>query len=132
MANYYGFARTNYFRVKDATAFKNEVDTMHDLKLVGGADGMVGLLSNDESGWPTSRWNEAAADYEDTDWEAFFMRHLADEEVAIVMEIGNEKMRYLNGYATAYNNRGATRTIGLYQIYELAKDLGKNITEATY
>jgi len=48
---------------------------------------------------------------------------LVDGEVAIFYEIGNEKLRYLTGYAVAVNNKGERREVSLYSIEEIAKEL---------
>lgn len=69
------------------------------------------------------------------DLAEFLVPHLAPKEVAVVMKIGNEKMRYLNGYAMAVNSRGETRQIALYSIYNLAEELTDEpgrITAAEY
>ena len=43
--------------------------------------------------------------------------------MTVLMEIGNEKLRYLVGYTVAVNNKGETVSIDLNAIYELAKPL---------
>ena len=48
------------------------------------------------------------------------------------MEAGHEKLRYISGYAEAINAKGERRTVSLSDIYGLARELGSNITEATY
>ena len=58
--------------------------------------------------------------------------HLAKDEVAIIMESGAEKLRYVVGYAGAINYRGERVDISLDAIYNLAKKLGKNITTCEY
>jgi hypothetical protein len=58
--------------------------------------------------------------------------HLADEEVAVLQEVGAENLRFVNGYAIAVNNKGERRDISLENIYDLAKELGSNITKAEY
>jgi len=52
--------------------------------------------------------------------------------VAIMMEAGAEKCRYINAYALAVNSKGETKEISLDQIYELAQPLGEHITRAEY
>jgi molybdopterin biosynthesis enzyme len=59
-------------------------------------------------------------------------KHLHDEDVAVLMEAGAEKLRYVSGWAVAVNSKGDLVEIGLSDIYEKAKHLGKNITQATY
>jgi hypothetical protein len=60
-------------------------------------------------------------------------RHLADDEVAIFMEAGAEKHRYVAGNAIAINSKGEIETVFLTDIYEKAKHLSsKPITIAEY
>jgi hypothetical protein len=133
MANYYGMARTNYFAVKNAMAFLEELENIPDLETAGNSDpNAVCLLSESESGWVWSYYDEESGEDIEVDWEGIFTRHLADNSVAIIMEIGNEKLRYLSGIAVAYNNKGETREVSLDNIYTLAEELGTTITRATY
>ena len=136
MANYYGTTRTNYFRVKDADAFNKWIEQFSGIEIIK-KDGTVGLLFDD--GMPTIRWETEDADgneQNDVEVEIDFMdelaEHLADDEVAVLQEAGAEKMRYINGYAIAINNKKETKQINLDDIYALAKELGSNITKAEY
>lgn len=132
MANYYAHARSNYFLVKDVDAFKEEMDGITSIEVIESKNGHYGLLSKAEDGWPWSGWDLSKDEDVDIEWEDIFARHLADDEVAIIMEVGNEKLRYLSGVAIAYNNKKETRAVDLASIYELAKELGANVTEAYY
>jgi hypothetical protein len=137
MANYYGSGRTNYFLVKDAEEFKKDIDALgvgFEVVSRTNANGIVhvALLSEDENGFPADTYNEETEDYETISWEEIFGKHLADGSVAIIIEVGSEKLRYLNGYAVAYNNKGESKSIGLEEIYDLAKELGSEITRAEY
>jgi hypothetical protein len=134
MANYYETARTNYFLVKDAEAFKKECSFIGDSEVVTQErDGKTyfGILGSQEYGFPVWLRDENEDEIE-IDWEEFFKRHLADDEVAIVMGAGSEKIRYVNGWAVAYNNKGEAVSINLDDIYDKAKTLGSNITHASY
>lgn len=134
MANYYETARSNYFLVKDADAFKEEASKLGDAEVVTqDKDGKTyyAILGSEEYGFPHWTVDSEGEEYE-VDWEAFFKRHLADDEVAIVMGAGSEKLRYVNGWAVAYNNKGEAVSINLDDIYEKAKSLGSNITSASY
>ena len=136
MANYYGMARTNYFEVKDFEAFKEELDNIslieaHSKPTEEGTT-LVSLYSEDEAGWVWTSYDKDTEEDTYVDWSGIFTRHLVDGSVAIVMEIGNEKLRYLSGLAIAYNNKGESKAVSLEDIYELAKTLGSNITTATY
>jgi len=137
MANYYGTARTNYFAVKDAEAFKNEigqypVNVIEEAHSVEGT--LYGFLDNnaDGAGMPYDKYDEDTDNYIEIDWEDLFRRHLKDGWVAVMMEAGAEKYRYITGYAVAYNNKGESRKINLDDIYKVALEIGTEITRAEY
>jgi len=135
---YTSSARTNYFRVKDVDAFNKWIKQFSGLEtIVQERQGTVGILFDD--GVPNCRWETEKFDdgsEHDVDVEVDFMEelalHLADNEVAILQEAGAEKLRYINGYAIAVNNKGERRQISIDNIYDLAKELGSNITRAEY
>ena len=132
MANYYSSARTNYFRVKDVDAFNTwikEFENGYGVEVVSKEDTFA-ILFDGESGVPNSR--EVDGDYDHLDFIDELSQHLADDEVAILHESGAEKLRYINGFAIAINNKAERRTISLDDIYTLAKELGKNVTLAQY
>jgi hypothetical protein len=136
MATYTSSARTNYFRVKDVDAFNKWIKQFSGLEtIVQERQGTVGILFDD--GVPTYRWGTIEGDEIDfNEVEIDFMEelalHLADEEVAVLQEVGAENLRFVNGYAIAVNNKGERRDISLENIYDLAKELGSNITKAEY
>lgn len=132
MANYYSSARTNYFRVKDVDAFNawaKEYEDNYRVEVVDKED-TFSILFDNESGVPTSR--EVDGSYDEIDFMDELSKHLADDEVAILHQAGAEKLRYINGYAIAVNNKSERRTISLDDIYIFAKELGKNVTLAQY
>jgi hypothetical protein len=132
MANYCSSARTNYFRVKDVDAFNawaKEYEDNYRVEVVDKEDTFA-ILFDSESGIPTSR--EVDGDYDDIDFMDELSKHLADDEVAILHEAGAEKLRYINGFAIAINNKAERRVVSLDDIYTFAKELGKNVTLAQY
>ena len=133
MANWYGKARTNYFRVKDVEAFR-ETKAFKNLEVeVIDKDGMVGLLAEGEFGDFPSGYHDENDEWVDVDVEALVAEHLIEGEVAVFMTVGWEKMRYLTGSARAINSAGQTRQVDLDDIYDLARrELGPNVTTATY
>ena len=139
--NYIGSTRSNYFAVKDPEAFKAFLQQFGDLELMEGeADkkGLFGFLVGGDSGSLPSSKRAPAPDGEgleediDVDFIAELAPYLADGHVGVVIEIGYEGMRFLGGYASAFNNQGETRQISLDDIYETAKQLGPNVTKAEY
>jgi diaminopimelate decarboxylase len=137
MANYYASARTNYFAVTDLEAFKADIESKtSSVQVVSQEkDGLtlVGLLgSDDDGGGFPFEYQDEDGEYVELDWAEIFKAHLEDGWVAIIMESGAEKLRYIAGYAVAYNSKGETVSLNLDDIYDKAKSLGTNITTATY
>jgi hypothetical protein len=133
MANYYESARSNYFFVKDIEAFEAELNGSGleiSTKKIGDLT-QVCLLADMENGFPFEKYDD---NYDSTelDWADIFKRHLAENQVAIIMGSGAEKLRYITGWAMAFNNKGESKSINLDDIYDLAKELGSEVTTATY
>lgn len=135
MANYYGTTRSNYFLVKDAEAFKAEMENLPVEVITSkiGNETGYGIMDNDADGGGLS-WVTLDEDGEaiDLDWIEVLSKHLRDGQVCVLMETGAEKYRLLNGYAFAFNNKGEERTVRLTNIYDLAAELGDGITKAEY
>ena len=127
MANWYGASRSNYFKVKDAAAFEAKMAAL-GVGVVTSQDGALAVLGSDEGYWPSCDPNTD----EDIEFIELVAGYLADDEVAIFITSGAEKLRYISGYATAVNNKLETRDVNLNDIYKLAEELGPNVTEASY
>ena len=142
MANYYATARSNYFAVSDEQAFRDWatllgleiLEPTHHDKVADGIRRFAISPSNcgDSGAWPTSLYNDDTDDFDDIDVSEQLSAHLADNEVAILMEVGNEKLRYVSGSAVAVNNKGQCATVNLDDIYQAARKLGSNITRSEY
>jgi len=134
MANYYESARSNYFFVKDIEAFEEELNGSGLEISTKKIDDLtqVCLLASEENGFPFEKYDLDTFDSEELDWSDIFKRHLVDNQVAIIMGSGAEKLRYITGWAMAFNNKGESKSINLDAIYDLAKELGSEITTATY
>jgi hypothetical protein len=127
--DYTGIARSNYFRVQDAQVFQDWANTLSGIQVVE-RDGRFALLADE--GWPSSR-PEWADDELDIIQE--LTPHIADGDVAILMAVGYEGMRYVDGTAVAINNQGEFRQVSLHDIYKVAEALaapGTEITRASY
>ena len=144
MANYYGSCRTNYFKVRDEKAFEAAIEALPNVECHrsdGAIDakhaGLYCILGNDMdgAGWPTSQYIEETDDHTHLDLVDEVYPHLADGEVAIFVEVGAEKLRFLVGYAEAVNNKGERIIVSLLDIYEKAEgltDRPSDITTAEY
>ncbi len=131
MSEYTGYARSNYFKVKDMPAFRAWALPL-DLEVTTDVDDpdALALLCNTEHGvWPY----RDADDEEIPDFALALSEHLAPGQVAVLMEVGHEKMCYVGGYATAINDKGKRIDIALSDIYKMAKEkFGIDISAAEY
>jgi len=135
MANYYEQARSSYFRVNDKEAFRAFLERFGGaVEMIEDDKGRVGFLA--QEGIPsTCMLADDGKEPEEVDFVSELAAYLADNEVAVVMANGYEKMRYLVGYAIAINNKKERREVDLAGIYELASQLTKKpkrITRAEY
>jgi hypothetical protein len=126
MANYYATTRSNYFRVTDATAFeawcrKRFLDFW--TKQYEGI-GLRYAVSGNETGWPYYDSDDDA----EIDFTSELATHLDPRDVAVLIEIGSEKLRYLVGRATAVHHDGLTVDVDLEEIYERAGGFNGDLT----
>jgi len=123
MANYYASCRTNYFEVKDSEKFLEAMDNIPGI-VVDTDDGHLFYILGDDpdgAGWPAWGYDEEMGNEYEIDLPVIVSEHLADDSVAIFMEVGSEKLRFIIGWALAVNNKGETRLINLSDIYDIAK-----------
>lgn len=135
MANFYGQARTNYFLVKNADAFLEEMQKypVEIIKEVKNGQTLYGFMDADDNGGGNiDYYTDEEGNYLTTDWAEVFKQHLADDWVAIIVSSGAEKYRYIAGHATAYNNKGEEVHLDLSDIYNLANQIGSQFTLAEY
>lgn len=148
MADWYGSARSNYFRVKDVEKFRElcsrwSITFIRKTENVNGVEtenpDLVGFLcEGDFGGLPGYRYEKGDGEdapekeYEFEDFLHELSELLAEGEVAVMVEAGAEKLRYVTGYALAVNSKGEMESVSLDLIYERARRLGQNITRAEY
>jgi hypothetical protein len=121
MADYIAQTRSNYFRVRNARNFRRFC-ARYNLQVVRTDEDeqlRYGFLSYEPI--PTGR-TDTKGEWIETDFLQELSRHLVRGEVAIVMEIGSEKMRYLVGYAAAVDARGRRIQIALSDIYRRCEE----------
>jgi hypothetical protein len=128
MANWFGYARSNAFRVKDTDAFEDAVAALYvGVKSIRNEHGQITLLAGDteNGGWPSWRHFTDTDDDDEFDIAEFVAPYLADGEVAVFLEVGAEELRQLTGFATATDSTGHSVTVSLSDIYEAAaRELG--------
>jgi len=150
MANYYGTFRSNYFRVKDIPAFQAFCAKVCGIDVEDKADDngetIFSIIDDhpDGAGSPNTmsfidedgeEYYDSIEDIPENEGKDFFEligEHVADDDVAVFMEAGAEKHRYIVGYAIAIH-KGQIEQISLDNIYDIAKEkFGIVPTKATY
>lgn len=135
MANWYGQSRSNYFKVLDEVAFREWAES-RDLEVMEKFGGLLAIAPSsmsEDGSWPSSVWDEDNEEYVNFDFFAEVAEHLAEGQVAVLMTIGNEKLRYLTGFAVALAWDGRRTTVDIYDIYDkVLTEFGVKTTAAEY
>jgi hypothetical protein len=120
MANWYGSSRSNYFRVKESDAFLKWAEErglgVFKNKEEAGLFAIHGGESTDDGSWPGY---DMEGDTE-IDLVTELAQHLANRQVAVLIEVGAEKLRYLTGVAIAIDPKGRVAELTLGDIYRKA------------
>ena len=170
MADWYGHARSNYFKVKDHNKFQefcdlfgceliskqgqvlekrcydclynNKIDeeckqlikrTVGECKGETYGDELVGFLGSDGHGQIFGYAEDDQGNVlEFDDALKMLATHLEEGWVAIIQEVGAEKLRYITGFAIAINSKGEIQDVNIGDIYKRAEALGRNITRCEY
>ncbi len=111
--------RSNYFAVQDAQAFFEFCDRW-DFEAIQNSENLYGFLCVEDM---FSEEDELLSEIADL---------IAADNVAVVMQVNHDKMRWLGGSAWAVNSRHERREVHLQDVYDLAKPLGQFVTEALY
>lgn len=137
MANYIATTRSNYFRVKDMGAFeawceKRQLESLSRMT----ADGSIvyAISANNEfdcAGWPRFDFDDDM----EIDFAAEVATHLDPRDIAILYEVGAEKLRYVTAIAVAVHADGRTVQLRLHDIHARAREVfgdDVTITEGIY
>ena len=134
MANWYGQSRSNYFNVKDEAAFREWAES-RDLRVLENPGGLFGITPSslsEDGDWPSCVLNEDD-EFEDIDFRQEVIDHLCYGEVAILMTVGSEKLRYLTGVSEALAWNGWRASVCIYDIYgKVSAEFGVTPTAAEY
>lgn len=123
MANYYATWRSNYFKVKDIEKFKADMALIPGLRVLERPNGLAAVVQED-SGDGAGIPQFLCIDGKDAEIDMCeeLAKHLTDDSVAILMEVGSEKLRYLVGVALAVNSSGEVLQVSLGDIYKIVAD----------
>jgi len=129
MADWYGSARSNYFGIKDEASYKIFCDRWNIVPIQDGKKWGFVCSLDDKGGLPSYTSDENNdEEYDFDDFVDELSKQLKPSHVAIMMECGAEKLRYVTGFALAVNSNGTTKTVSLNDIYKKADRLGKHRT----
>lgn len=136
MSDFYANARSNYFKVKNPTKFK-EFCQKYELGIIENDKDKtkVGFTVDADKGRIPDGEANSKGDYVEINFAAKLAKHLVDGEVAIIIEAGSDsRMNYINGYAVAVNSNGRTVVVSTDDIYNKAEKAfkTKTITRAEY
>lgn len=130
MANWIGTSRSNYIKVKDADAFKRDMEAMQLAVFAkSGGDAFCVVSRTDDGDWPNIDLDAE----ESFDIEARIAPHMQEGEICVLMSVGAEGEKYVSGYAIAFDHTGDTIGIELSDIYQFAEQkFGKRPDKAEY
>ena len=133
MANWYGTARSNRFVVNDYNEFNKEfTGTGVQVERIEDTNEVLLLSFTEDGGWPTAVWPDDSEDHVEFDIASVIQNHIHHDSCAVLMEVGNEKMRYVTGVAQAITHKEVV-TISLSDIYQQAELLiGRTLDTAEY
>jgi hypothetical protein len=120
MSNVNFAGRSNYVKVKDHAGLSKSLSIFSHLSLESGKDGKYCILSKYDSSFCQSAYvdDEEGGEYEvELKPEIHIIPFLEDNEIFIIIEVQNDKLRWLYGWAEAY--QGSKRlTVNLEDIYK--------------
>ena len=145
MANYYGSFRSNYVKLKEGKhkLFEDILDRYNLTFMSKDFDGIehVGLMDDDMDGggipWYYTVEDEKTGQFEDTDinWSEFGPL-MEDGQVLHITEVGQEKMRYLTGFAMFIRSDGKIKTVNIADkpasVRNFIKKHNATVTECCY
>ena len=125
MANYCSTTRTNYFHVKDPDKFRALMEDVVGVELWD---------ETDDAGQPVFAFGsygriEGTDPYDDDAYDKFItalQEHVADDDAVIIIEVGNEKLRYLVGLALVVTSKGCDNVDLNGEAIELARKMLSN------
>lgn len=146
MANYVAVARSNYFRVTNVDAFLEWAASRglsHWTCKAGeypiqseGTPGDVfhAIAAESGDGWPSTYYDDEFEDAVECDIADELLEYLDPRDVAILLEVGWENLRFLAGYATAVCTGYKPVYINLQDITAKATEAfpGKTISSLSY
>lgn len=117
MSNTSVAGRSNYVKVKDIEGLKKSLAIFTHLSIVSDNDGKHCILAEYDSFFVQSVFiGEEEEEEVELQIETHIIPFLEDNEIFIIMEVQNDKLRWLYGWADAYQGNKCL-TVSLEDIY---------------
>lgn len=113
--------RSNYVKVKDHAGLSKSLSIFSHLSLESGKDGKYCIIAEYDSPFSQSAYidDEEGGETEvEFDAQTHIMPFLEDNEIFVIMEVQNDKLRWLFGYAEAYRG-DKMLSVNLEHIYRM-------------
>lgn len=130
MANTITMMRTSYFKVKDESAFKNELNSLDNFNAEFGTSenhpGKLCIFGEDFSFVQKEVFDEEGDYVDDIDVDVFEMiqSHLKDDEAVLVNSIAWEKFRFVDGNSAIITPIGVAYLNADQAVRDLAVEKG--------
>ena len=118
MATYEELVRSNYFAVKDPEAWETFCERW-GVSPIKDAQGRHGLMGGEMN---SCIIDDEGNEDEKADFDSELEDQLADGEVCVIQGVGNEKLRFLIGYAKAISPGRDMIYLDLGRIYDLVEE----------
>jgi len=129
MSTYYGSCLSNFFKVKDLEKFEEWISKFPELETFGGETKEHIAFGSTQSGIPDYMMSEDGEDSTEVEFITELSKHLREGEVAIVQEIGNEKLLYFRGFSVVIDWQGNSKYFSISDAYEWANEkYGRDIS----
>ncbi len=136
MANYEACARSSYFKLEEGAEERfQEICKRYQLEPITSENPEHGTLHGFlcEENYPTSYYDEEAEEDREEDPLGEIGPLLAPGWAVVVMEVGHQKLAFLNAWITTVNREGECRMMNLEQQFEpLVREIATHFTEVAY
>ena len=118
MSTYYGCCVSNFFKVKDLEKFEEWISKFPELETFGGETKEYVAFGSMNTGIPEYMPTDDDEGSIQVEFIIDLYKHLQEGEVAIVQEVGSEKLKCLIGFSVAIDWQGNTKYFSISDVYE--------------
>lgn len=134
MANTEYKSRSNYFHVVSESKFREWAEK-RDLEIFTNTSDEHMFAISADNGWPEWESDEDEnGEFSEIDFNSEVSQHLVENEIAILQQIWNQKLRFVGGVSCGIDSRGNVWHVDLDDIYKVVSEATgvKDINLAQY